>query len=580
MATQGTPPAAGPSAQESYAALARRVEDLEARIATLEATARPEQPPARAVPELSRAPSTGPAPVAVLGLLGRSCLVLAGAFLLRAFTGAGSLPRLAGVALGLAYGAAWAVAADRAGRRGRGPSAGFHAAAAMMIGYPLLWEATRRFQVLAPAAAAATLLGITGGLLVLAWRLRARPLAWAVTLASLGGGFALMAATGAITSFCALFLALAAASLGPGPDSPWRGLRWPAALAADAAILCMLLLAAAPGSPELARNLALARVLGLAVALVLLYLGRFVARALSQPRSVRAFELVQTLAVLAIGLGGALRTARAAGAGTGPLGLAALLIGLGCYGGAFTFVRRQTEGSSDFRFLTGLGLLLVLVGLPILLPGPWLALPLALLGLLWAALGLCYRRQSLRVHGAILVTGAAVAAGWPGLVHSAFLAQGQGPAGLTAPAGLALAALAGAHLLLAGRRQPEPSRWSALPALVTGGLALLGLGALAVTAARSPVPEAPASLAGLRTAALAGLTIAAGALGRWLPAGEGRRLVHPLLALTALKLLLEDVPQGHPLSLSLAFSCFGAALLVAPRLARAGPPADQSRSAQ
>ena len=36
------------------------------------------------------------------------------------------------------------------------------------------------------------------------------------------------AATSAITSFCALFLLLAGASLAPGADSPWRALRWPA----------------------------------------------------------------------------------------------------------------------------------------------------------------------------------------------------------------------------------------------------------------------------------------------------------------------------------------------------------------
>jgi hypothetical protein len=47
-------------------------------------------------------------------------------------------------------------------------------------------------------------------------------------------------------------------------------------------------------------------VLGLAMALVGLYLGSFTVRALTVPRSVRGFEVVQTLAVLPIGFGGPL----------------------------------------------------------------------------------------------------------------------------------------------------------------------------------------------------------------------------------------------------------------------------------
>jgi len=78
-------------------------------------------------------------------------------------------------------------------------------------------------------------------------------------------------------------------------------------------------------------------------------------------------------------------------------------------------------------------------------------------------------------------------------------------------------------------RRPGPGLRGARPALVSGGLAL----------------------------------VASGALGRWLPGGAARRL-----------LLLEAMPRGHPLTLSLAFSCFGAALLIAPRLARPAPPGD------
>jgi hypothetical protein len=570
MQTRGSEPGSDhPDLDQRLAALAEQVRGLEARVATLETTAHLDsrattQEPAEQLPVQEHASLN-----TVLGLLGRTSLVLAGAFLIRTFTESGSLPRVAGVALGLAYAAAWALAADRAGTGGRRLGAAYHAVASAMIAYPLLWETTTRFPVLAPAAAAGILLGITVLLMSVAWRQALEGIAWTVALAGLCTGFALMAATSAIPVFCTLFLLFAGATLVLGVRPEWRAFRWPAALAADAAILSMIILAASPGgSPVLARNLRTTAVLALALALVAVYLASFVGRALVHPRSVRAFEVAQTLAILPIGFGGALRAAHALGAGTGPLGLAALAMGLGCYVAAFTFVRREAEGSSDFRFLTSLALVLVLVAGPILLPAGWLTLELVLLGLASAALGWRFQRGSLLVHGAIYLTGAALASGLLEQTWRAFLA----PSGSSFPraALLALAALTAGHVTLALRKAPGPGPWSLrLPCFLMGALGLLGLAALAVSAAQAllPEPPSPGALAALRTAVLALAAVAAGALGRWVPTGDLGWLVHPLLGATTVKLLLQDLPQGRPLTLTLALTCFGAALLVAPRLA-------------
>jgi len=555
-------------------ALADQVRGLEERLARLETatqlntlSALPE--PAAALPAPPGQEQTSLA--SVLGLLGRTSLVLAGAFLIRTFTEGGSLPRMGGVALGLAYAAFWAVAADRAGARGRRLGAGYHAVASAAIAYPLLWEATTRFAILPAAAAAAILLGITGLLMAVAWRRSLEGIAWTVALATLGTGFGLMAATSDITVYCGLFLLLAGASLALSGRPEWPGLRWPAAAAADAAILSMTILAAAPGTPELARNLRAPAVLALAMALVAVYLAGFVGRALVRPRSVRAFEVAQTALILPIGLGGALHVARAAGSGTVPLGLAALAMGLGCYLAAFTFVRREAEGSSDFRFLTSLALVLLLAAGPILLPAGSLALLLAPLGLVCAALGRRFVKVSLLVHGAVYLAAAAAASGLLAATWRAFLAPG--PA-WPLPAFLTLAALAAGHLALLARRAPGPAPWGLrLPCFAMGALSLLGLAALLITAAPA---MSPGALAALRTAVLATAAVAAGALGRWLPEGDLGWMVHPLLGAAAVKLLLQDLPQGRPLTLTLALACFGAALLAAPRFARKRPGDDEN----
>ena len=80
-----------------------------------------------------------------LALVGRTLLVLAGAFLLRALTESGTVPEWAGVALGFAYAGTWIVMAYRVGRdEALRPSAGLHGVSAMVIGFPLLVEADER----------------------------------------------------------------------------------------------------------------------------------------------------------------------------------------------------------------------------------------------------------------------------------------------------------------------------------------------------------------------------------------------------------------------------------------------------
>jgi hypothetical protein len=49
---------------------------------------------------------------------------------------------------------------------------------------------------------------------------------------------------------------------------------------------------------------------------------------------------------------------------------------------------------------------------------------------------------------------------------------------------------------------------------------------------------------------------------------EGGWLVYPLLGLTGMKFLLEDIRVGRPATLVVSFALYGLALVVAPRLRR------------
>jgi hypothetical protein len=101
-------------------------------------------------------------------LVGRSLLILAGAFLLRAFTEAGTLATGTGVVLGLAYATSWIVAAALAARKGARASAGFFGVCAAVIAGPLIFEAATEFGVLSPTGSAITLAIMTAAGLVVA----------------------------------------------------------------------------------------------------------------------------------------------------------------------------------------------------------------------------------------------------------------------------------------------------------------------------------------------------------------------------------------------------------------------------
>ena len=76
-------------------------------------------------------------PQGTVALVGRTLLVLAGAYVARALTDGRVVPAGVGVALGLAYAVFWQLRADREARAGRRESAVFHALASSLIAFPL-----------------------------------------------------------------------------------------------------------------------------------------------------------------------------------------------------------------------------------------------------------------------------------------------------------------------------------------------------------------------------------------------------------------------------------------------------------
>ncbi len=497
-------------------------------------------------------------------LFGRSFVVFGGAYLLRALTEGGYLPLMAGAGLGLLYAGGWLWAAHRDGATRR-LSANVHGVTAVLVGWPLVWEASSRFALFGPAAAALVLLALTTCAYVVAHRHRLPVIAG---VAGFGTVIAALAVAMSADQYGALSLLLV--TLGSVTywvsDAPARGwLRWPMAIAAGLSVMALTsrALAAPPREPMLLTLVAqmwlLATMQGsLAVRFVLLQ------------RPARVFDMLQAASGLLIGIGGAVLVTRQAGAGVTLVGAVAALFAAGAYLAAYLrLVDRPRLFSSYYTALT-FGVLALVAALFILLEGPTLvviALALAVAALVAPA----HVRLALVPHAAWLTIVALSASGAVSLAWTAWV--GTPDAWPAVPRVAALTTGVGLLMVLWPRLTPDggvASEVARASLLVCAALVVTVIGA-AVVALVAPAfagtPPDAGVLASVRTGVVAALALALGFAARSPRTALLASLVYPVLAAGGVRLVLDDFRHSEPSTMFIALALYGAALAFAPRIA-------------
>ena len=524
--------------------LAERVRALEAR-----AGGRAASVPLRS-PGAARAVRAGGAAVdhlpasRHLALAGATLVALAGAFVLRAITDAGVVPAGVGVALGLAYAAGLLALAARAGTA---PVAVYRGLAALLVALPLL------------------------------------ALAWFAELGAIATALSLAFATDRLAPPLAALVLLGVVALWLGYVLDWFHLRWPIALVVDVAMLVLAARAVAPGAAEGPRTAIAVQGFFMAA-----YLGSIAVRTLLLRRSVVDFELVQTAAMIAVGLGGAAFVTLRTGSGALALGALCGIFAVASYAVAFAFVERRQRGSDNFQFYASAALVFAVASTALVLSGPALALAWASLAVVAAAAARARHRLTLAAHASLFAVLAAIHAGALSRVALTMLATPSSPWPRTpAPLPWVVVAMAAVTWLTAGVPLAPPRPHQRAPRcalLATLALSAIGLAlGWLVPLFGGPGPAAGAwPLATIRTAVLvAGVLLLAwaGRRERWHEAGW---LAYPLLGLAGLKLLLDDLVHSGPAALVVAFGLYGGALILVPRLRRPPPPrsgGDQSADA-
>lgn len=582
MSSPETPvgPDAAAELERRIDTLSTEVRDLARRIAALEG--RPTSPapsPDRVRPDSTRDDAV-PRPVlttiGTLSELGRFFLILCGAFLLRHVTEAALLPTSVGVGLGLAYAVLWLALADRAAGHGRRLAAVLDATAFAAIAMPLTWEATVRFGVLTPPTASGVLLVLAGLALVVAVRRDVRGIAIVTVPLVLVTAFVVAVATRDLVSAAGAMLALGVGGVWLAGSQGWTLTRWFTAGVVDVLILQAVLLMARPaGPPEPYAGLTAGGVAAVAIALPMAYLASFVAAAVLLGSRWGAFEILQGAAATLIGLPGAHRVLAGVDASNLVVGWLALAAAVTVLASACVVSSIRSD-ERPFSLLVAWSTATFLWATAVVLPPPlppiaWCAAGVA------AAVGTRVGRVVLHAATAALIGAASIGSGLLGWSVRAL----AGPAGGRPVSGLAalacLAAAAGASVVMTERaNERTPSRrLSEAVRLVVGMIVLLGSAAGAaaslVAAVSLVTTPDPAVVGVVRTAVLTGSTFVLAFLGRRARHRHWSWLVYPVLAGVGLKIVVDDLPHGRPVTLFVSFALYGLALIVVPRILRGHP---------
>ncbi|SPE43360.1 conserved membrane hypothetical protein [Candidatus Sulfopaludibacter sp. SbA3] len=551
--------------QPEWEALQAEVRDLAARVAHLEQAtglARAAEPQAQP-PAQPKART--PLPLAALG---RALLGLAGAYLLRALTEAGTLPHQAGIAAGFLYAIAWMIAAAKAPPERRVDTA-LHSLTSVLVLSPLLWEATLRFHAITTWTAGGILLFFTVFGLAVSWRKNILIPATIATLAGVGTSAALLIATYDVLPFTFVLLAIAAAVEASACLDHWLSERWLAASAADLSVLLATWLVTREyGLPPDYAPIPHAWLVAALVSLLAIYLSSTIVRTLLRGFTFTWFETGQCAVALAITVGGCLRLSAEDPRVAPLIGWMALAAAAACYVVSFARLDRGGAPSRNLYTYSTFGILLALAGARILLSGDaaaiaWSALALACLGA-----GSFYTRFTLLVHGAIYLLLALLGSGILVEAARSLLGTSTQPAHVPMTCLGLLVCAAG----LAACRDTRP-QVSILRLSLAAGLVWLaaGLAAAALTGTYHALFGAGAThayCATLRTSVLAlGALLAAWVGTRWQNPAFAR-LIYPLMLLGAYRLVTDDMHLDQKAASVLSLLVYGAALMLLPKLVR------------
>jgi hypothetical protein len=552
--------------------LSARLETLETRVSLLE---HPSEVRAIPAPAPITFQTTAPQAIdpssfahtgATFAVLGKAMLGMAGAYVLRAVAESGSLPKLAVVALAIAYAGMWLVRAVRVAA-GAWFASTTYAAISSLILAPMLWELTLRFKVLSPSIASTLLAAFVAAAYALAWKRDLASVVWVADVAAAIAAMALMAATHDMLPFIWVLLLMAVLSEFAASRERWLSVRPLVAAAADLAVWALIFIYTSPDSSRADySNLGIASLLAPGCMLLLIYGTSVAVRTTLLRREITLFEAGQAIVAFLLAADAILHFGRAIDVRA--FGVFCLLLAPACYA-ATHLCFDSTAPHRNYRVYSLWSAALLLVGCFLCLDPLWLATFLGMAAIVATYLGVRTSRKVLELHGLVYLIAVAFASGLAG--YAAHALAGDFPA--ARPDAMVWVICAAVVLCYAIEGEFKTTQWqqrllqTISATLAVGALATLLVSTLVWLTSTVIAPSA-FHVAVIRTLTGCALALALAFLGpRW-DRTELVRVAYATLVLIALKLLLEDLRLGHPEFIAASIFLYAVTLMLVPRLAR------------
>lgn len=555
--------------------LSKRLETLERRVHALEHPSGAPSPLSAQEPGPSLLVQTSQessisAAGGAFSVLGKAMLGIAGAYLLRAVAESSSLPRLAVAAVAILYALAWLVWASRA-KAGDWLAGATYACTSALILAPMLWELTLRFKVLPAPATAGVVCGFVIAASVLAWKRDFAPVLWVANVTAVLIALALSIASHQLAPFIAVLLLMVLICEYAAARDRETGVRILVALAADLAIWALIYIYS---SPQTARadypRLGAATLLAPGLALFLILGVSLIYRTVLKRNKITVFETIETMIAFLLAACSVVYFGPPAAATA--LGIFCIVLSGAGYTAAFVHFDRAQQQRNYLVFATWSAALFLFGSLLCLSPHwqtPWLSAAAVAATFAGARL----RRLALELHGLVFLLAAAAISGLLNNVFSALAGTLPGAPGWSIYLVATCTVLCYAAIKPCPGESPKQQVLSiAFAALAIGAAAALLVHGLVGLIALKVIPE-PHHLAFIRT-----FTVCAAAIALAFSGSHWRRIEltwigYATLALLAVKLVLEDLRQGHLAFIAASIFLFAITLIVVPRVARTGQKA-------
>jgi hypothetical protein len=502
---------------------------------------------------------------ATFPVFGKAMLGMAGAYLLRAVAESGSFPKLAVVALAIAYAGMWLLWAVRVPARAWFASTTYAATSALIL-TPMLWELTLRFRFLTPSTAAAVLCAFVLAAYTLAWKRDLMPIVWVAALTSALGSIALLIATHDMVPFVGVLLVTAIVTETASGRNRWLSVRPIVALAADFAVWALLYIYSSPAiDRSVYAHLGPVTLLAPCLILLLIYGTSAALRTILLRQRITLFEAGQAVIAFLLAAEAVLHFGPAAGATV--FGIFCLLLSPACYAAVFLCFEPLGD-SRNYNVYATWSLALFLAGCFLCLPPIWLAASLGVAAILATLVGTQRSCLTLEFHGLIYLAAAAIASGL--LQYAAHALAGSFP---EPPLGIAWIVAGTAIFSYAISGQTQSGIWKqklfqTLSAILAVGSAATLLVSALVWLTATAITPGESHVAVIRTLAACALALTLAYFGpRW-QRTELLWITYGTLALVAAKLLFEDLRQGHPEFIAASIFLYAVTLILVPQLAR------------